>query len=86
VSDKQFLNKPFPKLIVRVDNKSLFEIKNIEAAAVLYDKDKNSKAASFTKISSIDAGSWRQIIFTWPESFAEEPDSSEIFLRTNLIE
>ncbi len=86
VSDKQFLNKPFPKLIVRVDNKSLFEIKNIEGAAVLYDKNKNSKAVSFTKISDIGPESWKQIIFTWSKSFEEEPDSSEIFLRTNLTQ
>lgn len=85
ISKKQFSNNiPFPKLTVRVENKTMLEIKNIYAAAVLYDKDKNAKAASVTKIDSIKKDSSKEVSFTWPNVFSEEPVLSEIFLRTDL--
>lgn len=85
VSRKEFLNiEPFPRLVAAVSNKSIFNVENISAAAILYDKDKNAKGASVTKIDSISGGGSYEAVFTWPSPFSEEPAVSEIFLRTEL--
>lgn len=85
VSKKIFINKPpFSRLIAEIDNKTLFALSNISAVAVLYDGEENAIAASATKIDSISGNSSRQLVFTWPKPFSEEPVSSRIFLRTDL--
>lgn len=85
VSRKDFLNiEPFPRLFVGVSNKSIFNVDNISAAAILYDKDKNAKGVSVTKIDSIPAGGSYEAVFTWSAPFSEEPALSEIFLRTGI--
>lgn len=87
VSKKQFFNsEPFPKLIIGINNKSLFSAENIFLAAVLYGKDQNAKAVSVSKIDYIGGGSSKEAVFTWPEVFLEEPASSEIFIRVSLID
>lgn len=85
VSRKEFLNiEPFPRLFVTIANKSIFNVDNVSAAAILYDKDKNAKGVSVTKIDFIPAGESYGAVFTWPSPFSEPPALSEIFLRTEL--
>jgi len=86
VSKKNFTNTPFPTLGASLSNESLFPMENIYASAVLYDKSGNAMAVSSTKVELIPKESSRGIFFTWPESFAELPASSEIFIRTDLNE
>ena len=87
ISRKQFFNsEPFPKLITEINNKSLFSVENISLAVVLYGKDQNAKAVSISKIDYIGGGSSKEIVFTWPEVFSEEPASIEIFIRVSLID
>ncbi len=86
VSGKNFSNNPFPRLTAQISNKSIFSADGVYAVAVLYDGEKNAKAVSATAIGSVGGGSSRQISFTWPEPFTEDPASSEILLRTNWTE
>ncbi|NOY35703.1 MAG: hypothetical protein GXP44_02175 [bacterium] len=86
VSGKSFTNDPFPRLTARISNKSIFSADGVYAVAVLYDGEKNATAASSAAIGLVDGGSSRQISFTWPKPFAENPASSEILLRTNWTE
>lgn len=85
ISQKQFLNtEPFPRLTVKIDNKSLMPAENILLSAVLYDNSQNAKAVSITKIDYLPGDSWKEEIFTWPEIFLEEPASIEILFRNNM--
>ncbi len=84
VSKKQFLNtEPFPQLMVEIENQSLFVIENISLAAILYGKDQNAKAVSTSKITYIGGDSKKEVVFTWPEIFPEEPDSIEVLIMQN---
>lgn len=85
VSQKKFSNVPFASLEAKLANSSLNAVQNVEAAAVLYDKDGNAFAASLSKIDSIEGQSSRNAVFTWPRSFPVEPVSSEIFTRTKVF-
>jgi hypothetical protein len=85
VSQKQFFNgQPFPRLSAVLENKSLSSISDIDVAAVLYNKDNNAQGVSYTKIDEIKGESSEEAVFTWPQPFAEEPFSIEIFFRTSL--
>lgn len=85
VSQKQFLNTElFPRLVVKIDNKSLMPAENILLSAVLYDNDQNAKAISITKIDYLSGDSGKEVIFTWPEIFPEDPVSIEILFRNNM--
>ncbi|MFH1978901.1 MAG: hypothetical protein ABII97_00735 [Patescibacteria group bacterium] len=83
VSEKSFSNLPFPTLSVRLTNQSIFTVKDIFVNAVLYDVFGNVMAVSSTKVDSISRESDRNISFTWPDSFLEEPSSNKIFTRIN---
>ncbi|MDO8591103.1 MAG: hypothetical protein Q7R65_03975 [bacterium] len=85
VSQKKFSNTPFASLEAKLANSSLGAVQNIEAAAVLYDKDGNVFGASLSKIDSIEGQSSRNVVFTWPRSFVTEPVSSEIFTRAKVF-
>ena len=84
ISKKGFVNEPYPRLSIEIENKSLFPVKDVRSAAVLYDENKNAVAVSTTVIDSIGGESLHPVVFMWPQSFEEQPSSSEIFLRTGL--
>lgn len=86
ISKKEFSNDSVPKLSAIIDNKSSFIIKDIFSSAVLYDRDRNAVAVSSSRIDYIDGNSSKEMIFTWPEPFAEEPAGSDIFVSTNLTQ
>lgn len=85
VSKKTFVNNPFPRLTIEINNSSFFGVQNIYVAALLLDKNKSVKGVSTTKIDFIEGEGTRQAVFTWPDPFFEEPDSSEIFLRPDIM-
>lgn len=86
ISSKNFQNTPFPSLNAKLFNESLFPLKEISAAAVLYDENENAMAVSSTYLSSIAAESGVFITFTWPFPFSKIPKSSQIFARVDLTE
>ncbi|MFA4890478.1 MAG: hypothetical protein WC587_02495 [Candidatus Paceibacterota bacterium] len=86
VSKKQFSNSPFPMMSVVVDNKSSFGVKDIFVSVVLYDKNKNAVGVSSSKIDYIGGNSSKEMTFTWPEPFTEEPAGSDVIVGTNLTQ
>lgn len=84
VSKKEFVNDPSPRLSIVIDNKSALPAKDIYAVAVLYDKDNNVKGASSTRIDIVAAGGSKSVVFTWPQPFAEELLSNDVFFRTGF--
>lgn len=85
VSQKQFFNtEPFPRLIIKIDNKSLMPAENILLSAVLYDSRQNVIAASASEIDYLPGDSGKETVFTWPEIFSEEPSSIEILFRNDM--
>lgn len=81
---KEFVNVPFPRLSAEIQNKSIFDVSDIYAAAVLFDENGNAKAVSQIKIDNIKAESAKTVSFTWPAAFENPPASTEIFLRTRI--
>lgn len=86
VSKKDFFNDSIPRLTAVVENKSSFGVKDISSFVVLYDGDRNAVAVSSSKTDYIAGNSSGEIIFTWPEPFAEEPAESDVFVSTNLTQ
>lgn len=84
VAKKDFINTPFPRLSVEIKNNSLFDIRNVLVAAVLYDDIGNAIGVSSTKIDSIKTESSQSADFTWPQPFDKIPASIEVFATTNL--
>jgi hypothetical protein len=60
-----------PKLFVTMSNSGVNPIQNIQEVAILYDSNNNAVDFSTTKIDSIAGGGTSDIVFTWPEPFAE---------------
>ena len=59
------------RLLVTVNNKSpIVPLKNLQVAAILYDKSDNAVSISKTYIHELPAGWNLPIYFTWPRPFA----------------
>ncbi len=69
-----------PRYTASLANNTYYPIENIEATAVLYDKNDNAVAVSKTVIDKVDAESKRPIIFTWPHQFDRVVVKKEIVL------
>lgn len=81
---KDFVNLPFPRLTAEIKNDSLFDVKDVFVAGVLYDGSGNAIGVSSTKIDSIKPESSQFANFTWPRPFDRGPATIEVFATTNL--
>ncbi len=70
-----------PRINALVHNKSLENIKNLSAVAIIYDSSDNAIAASRTIIDSLSAKQSTPITFTWPTPFSSNAVRKEIILR-----
>ena len=59
-----------PRIEGFVSNESLFNIKNIEMVAAVFDSSGNAIGGSRTFVSNLPKGESFQIFFTWPTPFA----------------
>lgn len=84
VVKKDFFNFPFPRLSAEIKNDSIFDMKGISVAAVLYDTSDKVQAVSTTKIDLIPAESSQFANFSWPLAFDKEPASIEVIATINL--
>jgi hypothetical protein len=82
---KDFVNLPFPRLFVEVENTSILDVKDVYLSAVLFDEEGNAVASSQTKIDFLKAERSQGAVFTWPRSFEKPPASSEVFIRARLV-
>jgi len=84
VVKKDFVNTPFPRLSAEIQNNSLFDVRDVLVAAVLYDDSDNAIGVSSTKIDLIKTESSQLANFSWPQPFDKIPASIEVFATTNL--
>lgn len=81
ISEKSFSNIQFPSLTGKIFNQAISPVRDIYAAAVLFDKDENAIGVSTTKVDIIAAESGYNVVFTWPQDVNLSPASSAIFTR-----
>jgi hypothetical protein len=70
-----------PRLSAVVSNKTINQIKNIEAVAIVYNDKGNTIAFSRTIIDVIDGKGSKDINFNWPKPFPETYARTEIVLK-----
>jgi hypothetical protein len=83
VARKDFAKEPIASLTAVIRSGELKSVKNVDVAAILYDKDHNVMAVSITGLSDIPASSERAAYFTWNVPLDIVPENIEILLRVN---
>ena len=72
VTDKEMTDQgTMPRLTASVTNTLIRDITNISFVAVVFDPAGNAFASSATKLTRLNAGETKQIVFTWPLPFAQ---------------
>lgn len=73
-----------PKLSAILFNDSLYDLKDIDVVAIVYDTVGNAITASQTHIfDTIGINSSKEIFFTWPDPFPQEVGRIEILPKIN---
>lgn len=72
-----------PKLSADIVNDTLFDYRNVEVVAVLYDADGNAVNASDTFVDDLPQQSSKKVFFTWPAKFDRPVTRIEIIPRLN---
>ncbi len=72
ITDRQFTPTP-PLLKARLANNSLVPYRDLKITAVLSDSEQNAFAASATAVAELAPGEIKEISFSWPRSFVNEP-------------
>jgi hypothetical protein len=72
-----------PTLRARVQNVSIFDIRNIELVAIVYDGAGNALATSRTFIDRLNQGTATDATFTWPQPIEGTIARTEILPRMN---
>jgi hypothetical protein len=75
-----------PKLRVKVTNRSLLPLKNINIGTFLLNENQTIYAGSETLIERLDKGETKTIFFTWPEPLVQEPASIDFSWHLNGFE
>lgn len=73
------------KLRVEADliNDSVYDIADVNISAVVYDKEDNAVAVSRTTRGELKAQSKNRLVFTWIQSFSEDPLRVELITSVN---
>ncbi|MDP2676118.1 MAG: hypothetical protein Q8O83_00300 [bacterium] len=72
---------PTGRLDITLRNGNFLPAEQIETAVALLDENGNAFAVSKTRVESIQAESSRDISFTWPFLFEQEPKTIQTFIR-----
>lgn len=72
-----------PKLSADIINNTLYDYKNVEVVAILYDGEGNAINASKTFIDLIPQQTTQKVYFTWPQKFDKPVTRIEIIPRIN---
>jgi hypothetical protein len=81
---KAFTNTPTPQLVVTVTNPTLQELSNVAISALLSNKQQNALAVSSTLVETLPAESTKEIFFTWPQPFTEDPVFFDFYPHVNV--
>lgn len=82
VVSRNFSLTPQPRLDATLRNNNLFEVGNLQVAAILLDREGTTLAASVTVVERIGGKSEKTISFSWPSTLQETPETVEILIRT----
>lgn len=74
-----------PRLTAVLENTTLEPLYNIEATAVIYNKEGNALQTGVTVVPEISAVSTQEIFFTWPEPILETIGRIEVIPRINVF-
>ena len=70
ISNKKVETDTSPRISADVENVSVGTVSDLSVVAVVFDTAGNAFAASATHVDRLGAGEKRNIVFTWPDSFA----------------
>jgi len=70
-----------PRLTVTLTNKTINQIKNIEAVAIVYNSQGNTVAFSRTIVEAIAGQESKEVYFNWPKPFTEQSSRTEVILK-----
>ena len=70
-----------PRLSAVLTNKTINEIKNIEAIAIIYNSEGNTVAFSRTIVDAVAGAASQTINFNWPKPFSDTYARSQIILK-----
>ncbi len=73
IARQSFTNLPSPRLVAVVRNDSFVDLANIQIVVALSNQEYNAIGISSTLIENLGRGEAREIAYTWPEPFADEP-------------
>lgn len=85
ITKKDYADSPRASISAIISNKSLEDVNNVVATAIVYDEKNDAIAASATKIGFIKGGSETEMFFSWPDSFGDRRASDEIMLSAQFV-
>ena len=71
------------RLTATIENQSLYQFRNMEVAAILYDVDGNAITASKAVLPSLDKQESKDIVFTWGYKMPRQVVKIEVLPRFN---
>lgn len=86
IERKEFVNTPRPRLHLKVSNRSLEEVREIEVVASLSDLNQTALGGSSTLIKRLKGGETVDVYLTWPQAFEVEPSLFDTYWRVNTFE
>lgn len=72
-----------PRLEAQLQDIEVYDVKNIEVVATIFDEQENAMAASRTIIPIVYGQSSKPLIFTWPKPFPRASSRIEIIPRVH---
>lgn len=74
-----------PKLSAQIVNKTLYEFKDLDVYAILYDEGGNVMTVSKTLIDILPKNASAPVVFTWVGALPSEPTRIDIFPQINIF-
>lgn len=71
-----------PRLEAEINNMEVYEVRNIEVVATIFDAKENAIAVSRTIVPILAGQSSKKLIFTWPRPFEQTASRIEVIART----
>ncbi len=87
VSDIKLLDPSgTPRLEAKFVNNSIYDVRNVPIAVIIYDAEGNAIAASKTLVEDLPKGGVKNLFFMWPSPFAAKVERIEVVPRLNVFE
>ena len=74
-----------PQLSARINNSSVYDIQNVEVAALIYGSENIVLAASRTILDSLPANGSEPVFFSWPQPLSQQSVQIEILTKIDAL-